>query len=781
MTVRFEIRNQPLGLVAWMACALCLTFYAFPVVAETPGVGDVAGNGNIQADEAVAIADNETDNETGSETDNETEVSTARDEVIYERVTVVGNAEKAARIPGSVHVIGALDLAKFRYEDVHRILRQVPGVNIQEEDGYGLRPNIGMRGTGVERSQKVTLLEDGVLIAPAPYSAPSAYYSPTAGRMEALEVRKGSSSIRQGPQTNGGVVNYVSTAIPGDRRISLDLSGGTDNTFKIKGSAGLSTERFGFLVEAYQHSTDGFKALDGGGDTGFELEDYLTKLRWTSAPEARIFQSLELKLGHTEQRGDETYLGLTSADFEVTPFRRYAGSQEDRIDTDHDSFSLAWTLIPRQDFEVTTTVYRNEFFRNWYKNESTLGAGNSNILGSPDLYSDALAVLRGEVNSVDDALKLRNNRREYYSQGIQTTLGWRPNAHHDVEVGIRVHEDEEDRLQEEDGYAMRDGRLVLTSFGVSGSQANRVATAEAVAIFVQDEITFGKLKLVPGLRYETVDTERRDYGRSDAERTGADLQFRNNSFDAWMPGLGIHYEVGHGWGLFGGVHRGYAPPSPSSTDEVEPEDSVNWELGTRFQKGDTQLELVGFFSDYSNLLGADTFSGGGTGTGDQFNGGDVDVMGLEAGWRRVVGRGDGWQLPLNVTYTYTQGEFRSNFATSFADWAPEVSVGDELPYLPEHQLYVELGIQTDRWSVFANAGYVSEMRTAAGQGAIAPDERIEDHLVFDLGATWQVSDRYGFVLNVRNLTDEVYVAARRPYGLRPGISRQTTAGIKLRF
>ncbi|MFT5433984.1 MAG: Fe(3+) dicitrate transport protein, partial [Myxococcota bacterium] len=82
------------------------------------------------------------------------------------------------KIGGSVHHVGEGELEQLEYDDPNAILYTVPGVYIRQEDGYGLRPNIGLRGTNPERSKKVTLMEDGLLFGPAPYSAPAAYYFP---------------------------------------------------------------------------------------------------------------------------------------------------------------------------------------------------------------------------------------------------------------------------------------------------------------------------------------------------------------------------------------------------------------------------------------------------------------------------------------------------------------------------------------------------------------------------------------------------------------------------
>ncbi len=744
------------------------------------GIG-AAGIGEPVSTEAAADTEELAGNTEEFAGNTEEFVEEAHD-VIYERVMVVGSATGTDRIPGSAHFLSKLELEKYHYSDVHRILRQVPGINIQEEDGFGLRPNIGIRGTGVERSQKITLMEDGVLIAPAPYSAPSAYYTPTAGRMESVEIRKGSAAIKQGPFTNGGVINLLSTGIPSALGGNVDFSFGEHQTLKLHANAGASYENFGFMVETFQQQSDGFKDLDGSGDTGFEIEDYLLKLRLNSDPDARIYQQVELKIGRTDQLGQETYLGLTRGDFDRTPYRRYTGSQVDEIDTEHEQIHLRYFVRPNDRFDLTTTFYRNDFFRNWFKNESTLGVSNGRILQEPMTYATELAFLRGEVDSPDDAFALRNNRRDYYSQGLQSVLGWRLGAgavSHAFELGVRYHEDEEDRFQEDDLYAARGGNMVLTTAGRPGSQANRVGQAEALAFFLQDQIQIGHLTLTPGVRFEHIETRRLDYGRDDPSRTGVDLTTRENQVEVVIPGLGADYEISSRWNVFAGVHRGFSPPSPSSREPVAEEKSVNYELGTRYRGNALKLELVGFYNDYENLLGADTASGGGQGTGDLFNGGAVEVRGLEAGLSTDLAPAKSrLRVPLRATYTVTGGEFQSSFTTSFADWSPQVTRGDELPYVPEHQVFAEIGLTTESWSTFVAASFVGAMRTKAGQGPIPENERIEDHLTFDVSGEVKLLGRYRLYLQVRNVLDETYVAARRPYGLRPGLPRTTLLGLR---
>ncbi|MBI4475673.1 MAG: TonB-dependent receptor [Acidobacteria bacterium] len=703
-------------------------------------------------------------------------------EIVRERVNVVGDASLVDKIPGSATVIDRREMEKARIatDDIHQMLRQVPGLNIQEEEGYGLRPNIGMRGTGTDRNSKITMMEDGVLVAPAPYAAPAAYYSPTAGRMESLEVRKGSSQVKYGPITTGGVLNYISTSIPSTFQLRGTVAGGGDSTRKITAAVGDSSRHLGWLVETFQFRNDGFKQLDGGGDTGVDLADYLAKLRINTGPTARLYQEIELKIGRTEQTGDETYLGLTDADFQINPVRRYAASQVDVLDATHEQYQVRHFLA-RPTWDLTTVVYRNNFHRAWYKLESVLGSGLTGVLRSPTLNAERLAVLTG-ADSAPNALIVRNNNRTYFGAGVQSILGVSGSSgplRHQMELGVRYHRDEEDRFQQDDGYQMLGGRMILTRKGAPGSQANQIVGATAVAGFVSDTMTWGKWSASPGLRYESIDLEQTTYARTDPTRSGS-ATVVPTEVSTFIPGIGLSYEARPGASVFGGVHKGFAPPGPGAVEGTEVEHSVNYEFGTRLQRAGARTDVVGFFNDYGNLLGRDTLSTGGTGEGRLFNGGKARVYGLEASaqWNPAAALGLASALPLRLTYTFTHAEFRNSFQSQFGPWG-NVQVGDDLPYVPRHQVYASVETDHQAWRARLEGFYVGRMRTRAGQGPYVVTDSTDSYFVVNVSGEYRLGGGASLFASVQNLANNAYIVARHPAGVRPGLPRLVQAGLKI--
>ncbi len=269
--------------------------------------------------------------------------------------------------PGARAEIGKEQLERAEYDDLHKVLGGTAGVYIRDEDGYGLRPNIGMRGAAADRSAKITLMEDGVLSGPAPYSAPAAYYVPLVTRMSRIEVTKGPSSIQFGPATVGGAIDMISEPFPAKRSAYVDIAGGSDRYGKLHLRAAERQRTWGLMAEYVRLQTEGFKQLDGGGDTGFDKDEVSLTARITSEPTATDYHTLQLQARYGHETSNETYTGLTDADFATTPQRRYAASQLDQMNWDHVRLRADHRLELGTRRRFVTTAYRTWFHRAWGK------------------------------------------------------------------------------------------------------------------------------------------------------------------------------------------------------------------------------------------------------------------------------------------------------------------------------------------------------------------------------------------------------------------------------
>lgn len=705
-------------------------------------------------------------------------------EIVVERSSIIGGAQGIKGLPGSAHRITIRSLEKYQHSDVGRALASVPGINIREEDGFGLRPNIGIRGTGSERSSKISLMEDGILTAPAPYAAPSAYYFPTIGRMQEVEIRKGSSQIKYGPYTTGGAINFLSTDIPKTAGGRFKISGGSNQFRLLHASAGATFSRTAFLLEVYDQQNDGFKDLDYGGLTGFDKSDLLAKFRVNSSRGAKYPQALLLKILRTSEKSNETYLGLTQDDFDRTPLRRYVSSKRDQMNADYSQIVLRHVIQLTPSTSLTTSVYRSTFSRNWYKldkvSDGVNVVGISNILDAPLTNQTAYEIVTGQSSEDGGRLLIKANNRDYLSRGFQTELNTEfrtAGLSHRTEIGVRLHEDEMDRFQWVDEYQLLEDELTMTFGGAPGTDSNGIESAGALSLFVQDRVTIGPLTAQPGLRFESITLRRRDYGRTDPKRTGTDLVERKNNIRVWIPGLAVSYAWTPATTFFIGVHRGFAPPG--SKEGTLPEKSRNTEVGVRTKSRVLEGELVLFHNAFQNLLGSDLASAGGSGSGDRFNGGTALVRGMEMSARYNLGGTINWRysLPISFSYTFTNAVFKSTFVSDYGPWGT-VKAGDHLPYVAAHVASIEIGVEGERFDVHLSGSFVDAIRTEAGSGQLQSHLSMDRHLVVDLGAGFQLNSKVRLFSSIRNVTDAIYVVARRPAGLRPGLPRTFLVGMR---
>lgn len=710
-------------------------------------------------------------------------------------ITITGTDEDRARAPGSIHKIGEESLEQWHYTDVNRVLEEVPGVYMRKEDGYGLRPNIGMRGSDSNRSKKITLMEDSVLFAPAPYSAPAAYYFPMMSRMQAVEVYKGLSSIKYGPNSVGGAINFVSRETPMQNTPNgtgtLDISAGSYGFKNLHGFYGNSYQNFGWLLEGVHMQSDGFKKIDGGGDTGFDKNEVTLKLRFNSDPSADIYHQLDVKLGYANEVSNETYLGLTDDDFAKDPYRRYIISGDDKMEWQHQQFSLNYFLDPGGDFTINTVMYRREFSRVWdkvgdFSNDNISFNDvlrNPNTPGNIDFYN----IMTGQSNSNDvpeQQILMEAKDRDFISQGIQTQLdaelyigGYQNN----LAIGLRYHEDEVVRDHTMRQFEVTAGSLAENTSIAPYDTKQDQAKSQAVSLFLFNEIIMGDLAISGGVRGEFIRSQHLDESKD--KYTGIQANKKTDLENTIiLPGIGVNYKITDSLRLVSGVHQGFVNLPPGSPDDALPEKSVNYELGFRYINSEISSAVIGFYSDYSNLsVVCDGSSGCRPEDVDKgFRSGDVDIWGLEADMHKTFKGVFDTRLamPVTLVYTYTDSEFQTTFSAPRPDLG-DVKPGDELAGLPKHLLTARVGLTDNNWQGALAFNYTAEARTISGSDAPIKEDRTDAQHIVDFSFNYFLTPKQTVYFTVDNVTDEASIVARRPFGVRPGKPRTFMLGYKI--
>ncbi|MEC9070757.1 MAG: TonB-dependent receptor, partial [Myxococcota bacterium] len=473
-------------------------------------------------------------------------------------------------------------------------------------------------------------------------------------------------------------------------------------------------------------------------------------------------------------------------DFRATPDRRYVASALDQMNLSRLQLVLSHGLAVGDHLELKTTFYRHDVSRAWAKvGKFSGGPSLSSILadpssGQPQVY---YRILKGQEESTTDVdqLMLGTNARTFVAQGVQTLsklhFGGRERSL-DIEAGLRLHYDEILRDHSEVAMDMLEGQLA-DGGGDRVTNTLSLGSTFAIAGHLAAAVGFHGLTVTPGIRVESMKT------RMDNQLTGTVAEAGET---VPLFGVGLHYGFTDSLGVLAGVHQGFSPVAPGQPDEVASERSLSFELGARYgQPGPkTNVELVGFYSDYSNISGQCSFSAGCSEDqlDDQFNGGAATIYGVEFVAARTFDVTGSLKVPARLMYTFTHATFANNFSSTNPQWG-EVSIGDELPYVPTHQGSVQLGLESERWGLSTVATYLDEMRESAG-GAEGSDDSEEDLLtdravMIDAMGHWKIGEGTQLYLRVENVLNQRPIVSRRPYGARPGKPLMAMTGLKVTF
>lgn len=698
-------------------------------------------------------------------------------------IQVYGQNPESFMLPTRPQKVSQSKMETYQYTDVNRALKQTSGVYVREEDGIGLRPNIGLRGTNPDRSKKIVLLEDDVLIGPAPYSAPAAYYTPFMNNIQSLDVYKGFSAVPYGPNSIGGAINYNSLNIPQTSTYKVSSSLGSFLTNNLKLSAGGPLSFGGYLIQASRLSSDGFKKLDSGEPTGFLQQNIFAKFKFDLPAESLFQHDLQLKTEFANEKSHETYLGLSEKDFFNSPFRRYSSSALDEMNWNHSKIQLKHTIGLTENTVIESQIYRHDFHRVWYRadrfNDPSISLRD--VLNDPTTGTNSLFynVLSGSADSstlgTNGQIVLANNDRAYYSQGAQTRLisNFEDDYFkHDLELRLRYHQDQITRNHTSDRYNMVSGKLQKTADPTQLDTNNR-DFASAILISAQDNLKLDSWIFTPALRFESARFENKNELVNTQGSRGSQV---------FIPGLSISKKINDLNSIRASVNKATSISGLDTTGQEQQEAAINYEAEWKYISPDRQeeFEITLFQNDYSNITGICSDSTGCniSQLDFQFGGGKAKINGTELRLGKSF-VSNGFAVPVQFNMTYLDAKFQSEINSSSVEWGVgTITPGDPLPYIPKLQYMFSIG--TD-WG-FIKQDFTVVYQTSSFDQSI-PNGRLETQAygIIDWAGYWEIFKGFKLNLKVDNILGRQYVTSMRPFGYRPGKPQSFMVGLSYEF
>jgi Fe(3+) dicitrate transport protein len=712
--------RHPLALAV---CTCLLVVLTSPALAETPATP--AGDADDSGDRTLAT------------------------------IEVVGQRDDKIEAEGTAEVLNQSVLVSGRALTVNEALRKVPGVTVRDEEGFGLRPNIGIRGSNPTRSTKVLLLEDGLPAMYAPYGDNASYYHAPVQRYDRIEVLKGAGLLRFGPQTIHGAINYITPTPPEDFAGHVEVSAGTRGFGALHASVGGA----GLLVDL------GYKRGDGARDnTALEQGDLFAKYQ----RQLGEHHAIALRANLLRERSQVGYSGITDAEY-ANFGRDYYPFEHDLFDIEHTAFSASYDWTPNERWALHTSAYYTSFERDWWRQSST----TTDTQCGTAFRNARFAGLRVDPNA---CASIQGRLRNYYTWGVDSRLSFDRSVFGGTgssEVGVRWHQEKQIRYQRNGSVpTARTGALV----------ENNLRTADALSAFATTTFDFGRVQLTPSLRYEGI-----DFGR--ANRLAGGFSGSDDLRETTW-GLGANWKLSETTSLYVSAHEGFAPPrvedligSSGVSTAVDAERSLNLEAGLRTRWNELDLQAAVFRTDFDNQVVVGSIAGGSTPLAQ----GETEYAGLELalGYNR-----DALQR--------REGEIYANLALTWMPTADQTTVlqrvdtgaaangsvsGNRLPYAPEFASTFRIGYVKGAWdgslevqhvgrqfADFANNRYPTD-----GSGQFG---EIDGYAVWSATLNYEPNlDGWSGYITVKNLSDRDYIVDRTR-GILLGNPRQIVIGAR---
>ena len=731
------------------------------------------------------------------------------------------------KIPGAASVINEKSLKLINPIGTQEILEHVPGINAFSDDGIGnSRISIGIRGLNPRRSSRILILEDGIPIQPALYVYPNMYYNPPVERISRVEVIKGSGAVAYGPQTMGGVINYLTKRPDGDDNAILQVTTGENGYNSIFFETGnLIKSNFNPELQVLYKMGDGFR-----NNNDFDQINTTLKFNFITSDKKTLYS----KTNYNFEKSNATYTGLTKWTFENFP--NFNPKRYDEFTIKRFSSDLILSEKLSSSILKTSKAFISYFDRRWWReNDIFVSASRYETWLTQNDLTNTIKNLEDYIynenptekswNSYDDLIRIGNGEdnfgilRTFYVLGLEqrydidhSFLNYQTNT----EIGGRIYFERfiDDRVH---GNSPDSRKGVFYEYDedqdmyfVDYNQKSQHYESVAISSHISQNIKIAKdLLIKPGVRLELFEQIRVDRlnGSTYQDRTSIEL----------LPGIGFNKKINN-IKLFGGIHRGFTPPSSGALNilnfgdtndglDVESEKSWNKELGFRYNTSKLDLEVTYFNIDIENMVAA--------GRSMKFNNlGKVVSKGVELGSVFKLSNYNQFLPDLFFTYTNLNAEVKEAIVntpeTVYSTASEPASVkdslinlsGKKLPYTPEHtmilgienNLFNKLSFRFDYkyvskvFSDFLNLEdeyfgndvndlyYVAPEQVCGNIGICGP---IDSYSIFNLSINYDITPKMKLKLSAKNLTDEIYMGSKlhsSPYQTDANISSGIIVG-----
>lgn len=626
-------------------------------------------------------------------------------------VTAKGYSTDSAETPASVEVLDRTTLERKQAANLGEALRGEPGLSVSSDGAQGQNPVI----RGLKKESTVLMVDGMRLNSAQPAGAIASFVS--MGLTERVEVVKGPASVLYGTGALGGAINVQLPQARFEPGLGLRTHLGHDSAsrgWRGAGVANFSSGDHALMLGASLARLDDYREPAGRVPrTGYDSDAFIGQYRY------RIDGQQQLRLSWQRHQDDDVWYPGSA---KPHPMPRMGSLTVHSPTQTRSLYELGYSRRGggAQPLNLDLRLYRQQM-------ERTIHAWSSGL--ARDLSATSV---------------------NFSTDGFDAKADWLLHPQHLLSFGLnawRMTADPDSRMAAPPDFSM-----------LRRSQPFTDGRMGAVGLYLQDDMQFGALKVLVGLRHDIV-------RGSAATMNNRSISSGLNRRDSATSGsLGVLYEVSPLLRPYANVARGFRAPDLreryqsgprqdgffwAGSPQIRPETATQFEFGVKGDSGALNYAVALWRNRIDNYITGTQLSGPAAITvcgapnalacKQTVNLGHATLSGLDASLRWRVHR-DHW---VSLAYSRVRGTNQDLGEPLFQMPADFLALGWE-------------GRVAPNWTLDVRALLVRRQNRVASTFTRGAENATAGYGVVDLGATWRVHKNHSLRFAIKNVGDKRY-------------------------